>query len=207
MNKITKPILSTTIGLLGSILAANAQNFQSQGTATTAVSATVQQQAANIQVSTGALSFSETLLLPAAGSGLLNYYATDDGGDGTGIGTVAWNATLGSTWQVQIYTSNSSDKPGLQSEINGLDEVLPLKYTEFTRGNLATDVSNGVAYDDVNIYSFVPDDGEGARIFAQSTANPDVVAGLDFRFATAIPETASGGTYSTLVTFDLLIDL
>lgn len=205
MNKIIKNISIVAISLLGSASAAFAV-LTSQGTATTPVTVTLSQPAASITVLTAPVGFSGTLALPASGSGLINYYSTQTGGDSdTGVGTVAWNATIGSTWQVNVYTSNTSGNGGLQSTIAS-DQFLPLKYTTESRGNINTDVTDGVAYADGNIYSFIPD-VSAPRTFAQSGVEADIVTGLDFRFATALDENEVGGTYNGVVTFELLIDI
>ena len=212
MNKSIKTKLITSVALLGSVLSAHAA-FTSQGTVNTSVSATVEQQAANIQINTAPLVFSGTLALPAEGADP-NYYVTDAGGDNNlGVGSVSWSATIGSTWQVRIYTENTNDQSGLQSEIID-SEKIDLKFTNATLfGGIDTPITADAYGDDTDgdlnnaAYAFVPDVDEAVRIFASDANFGDVVLGEDFRFATKITDAAIGGTYSTTVIFDLLIDI
>ena len=210
MNKPLKTKLITGAALLGSVLSAHAA-FTSQGTVNTSVSATVEQQAANIEINTAPLSFAGTLALPTEGADP-NYYATDAGGDGTGVGSISWNATLESTWEVRIYTENTNDSSGLQSEIVD-SERIDLKFTNENLGGVDTALTADGYGDDTDgntdnaLYQFVPDINEPTRSFAQTGTYRDIVTDAKFRFATKVTDAAIGGTYSTTVIFDLLIDI
>ena len=145
-------------------------------------------------------------IVQAAAVGAAPGGAASAAGAGAGAGA-------GSTWQVRIYTENTNDQSGLQSEIID-SEKIDLKFTNATLfGGIDTPITADAYGDDTDgdlnnaAYAFVPDVDEAVRIFASDANFGDVVLGEDFRFATKITDAAIGGTYSTTVYFDLLIDI
>jgi len=172
-----------------------------QGASTTVnVTAEVQQQPASITIDTASVEFG---LLDPVAAGINRFKSSPL--------NCSWNAPLGSTWHIEVSTSNSGHFPGIVDPTGA--HFLPLKYNHADLGPDDPNDDNNWSGENASfLWVFdSTDDGDGpgsdgfVTTFTEYGLQPDITD-LDFVFAIEVADDAFPASYFGVVTFDLVVD-